>query len=294
MTPQVQVLEELTRVTPFGVRFWDVSTTQAAEPGLSVIIYPPAMPELRSTADVTRKGVYFFHDLPGMRQIEYGSGDDAFWAATPPQIPFTVEVSDPMGRYLPYRFSVLLPVHGTFGIVDSPLSPILTPDATWLPVFAAPARELGGPIGTVRAVLQDDTAGAPAAWALVTAQIPGSPLMIGLADDRGVLSMMLPYPEPRNSPFASPLGPGSTKLSDQTWPIAISVFYSPGAAGQSIRDLGDILQQGAATAWQDTARSAPAGNYTLQYAKELVLRSLDSASGRELPVLLITPAQSPL
>src|SRR5579871_6638034 len=48
-------------------------------------------------------------------------------------------------------------------------------------------------------------------------------------------------------------------------PIAISVFYSPGAAGQSIRDLGDILQQGAATAWQDTARSAPAGNYTLQY-----------------------------
>jgi hypothetical protein len=293
MTPQVTGLEEFTRVTPFGVRFWDVTAIAAAGAGLTVVTYPDGFPDLRFTADVNRTGVYFFHDLPGMRRVEMGSGDESFWAGNLPRIPFTVEVTDPLYRYLPYRFSILMPVHGLYGILDSPLSPALTPDATWLPVFSAPAREMPGPSAVVRTVLMDDAAGAAAAWTLVTAQVPGSPMTVGLADDRGVVTLTLPYPEPRNSPFASPLGPGSLKLSDQTWPLTISVYYLPGAPSQTLPDLEEILHQGAATAWRDTAHSAPAQGFTLQFGKELVLRSLDSATGRELPVLLITPASPP-
>jgi hypothetical protein len=294
MTAQVKVLEEVARVTPFGARFWDVTAIAPAGAGLTVVTYPDKLPGLRFTADVNRSGVYFFHDLPGMRRVENGSGDEAFWAANPPLIPFTVEVSDPLERYLPYSFSVSMPVHGLYGIVDSPLTPALTPDATWLPLFSAPARVLPGPSGVLRAALRDDAAGAPAAWAMVTAQAQGSPLTIGLADDRGVVSLTLPYPEPRNSPFASPLGTGSLRLNDQTWPLTVAVFYQPCGSAPDLPDLAEILQQGIATAWRDTAHSAPVQSFTLQFGRELVLRSLDSITARELPVLLITPASSPL
>jgi hypothetical protein len=295
MNPDVKVLEELTWVAPFGVRFWDVTTMAPAGAGLTVVTYPDGFPDLRCPAYVNRTGVYFFHGLPGMRRFENGDGNEDFWAANPPSIPFTLEVSDAQGRYLPYQFSVLMPAHGLYGSAASPLSLTLTPDATWLPIFSAPARALPGPSAVVRAQLMDDAAKAPAAWALVIAEVAGSLVMTAVADDRGVVSLTLPYPEPQNSPFASPLGPGSLKLSDQTWPLAISVFYtprpaSPGSANFVLADLEEVLRQAPATAWRDTAHSAPASSFTLQFGKDLVLRSLDSGTGRDLPVLLITPA----
>jgi hypothetical protein len=197
--------------------------------------------------------VYFFHGLPGMRRFENGIGDEDFWTAHPPSVPFTVEVSDAQDRYLPYQFSVLLPAHGLYGLVESPLSLSLTPDATWLPVFSTPSRAMPGPSAVIHAQLMDDAAKAPAAWALMTAQVPGSLVM------------------------------------------TVSVFYrpalsSPVAADAVLTDLKTILGQGEATAWRDTAHSAPASSFTLQFGKDLVLRSLDSGTGRELPVLLITPA----
>ncbi len=293
--PNVQVLEEITLVAPFGVRFWDVTAMAPAGGGLTVVAYPDGFPDLRVNAGVNRTGVYFFRDLPGLRQIENGAGDEDFWTTHPPSIPFTVEVSDAQDRYLPYQFSVLLPAHGLYGSVGSPLSPALTPDASWLPIFSAPSRVMPGPSAVVRAQLQDDVAKLPAAWALMTAQVPGSLVMTALADDRGVVTLTLPYPEPRTSPFASPLGPGSLKLSDQTWPLTVSVFYVPRPVSPNpfkfvLPDLQEILSQGIATAWLDTVHSAPANSFTLQFGKDLVLRSFNSGTGRDLPVLLTTPA----
>ncbi len=295
MIPAVQVLEEITLVAPLGVRFWDVTAMSPAGAGLTVVAYPDKFPDLRTTAIVNHTGVYVFQDLPFLRRMENGSGDDDFWSANPGSIPFTVEVSDAQDRYLPYQFSLLLPWRGLYGLAGSPLSLSLTPDATWLPVFSSPSRPMPGPAAVVRTQLKDDTAKAGAAWALVTAQVPGSLVMTSLADDRGVMSLTLPYPEPRNSPFASPLGPGSLKLSDQTWPLLISVFYTPRPVNPSssvfvLPDLQELLNQGAATAWRDTAHSAPLNSFTLQFGRDLVLRSIDSGTGRELPVLLITPA----
>jgi hypothetical protein len=289
MNPQVQVLEEVTRVAPFGVRFWDVAAMAPAGAGLRLVAYPNVFPDLRSEAGVNHTGVYFFHDLPGMRSVENGAGDDDFWSANPPSIPFTVEMSDPMDRYLPYQFSVLMPARGLYGLAGSPLS-TLTPDSSWLPVFSSPARPMPGPSALIYALLKDDTLKSPAAWALVRAQVPGAPVMTALADDRGAVTLSVPYPEPRNSPFASPLGPGSLKLSDQTWPLTISVFYLAGAGSGKLPDLEAVLHQPAAKVWHDTAHTGPAFGFTLQFGKQLVLRSVDSATSRELPVLLITTA----
>jgi hypothetical protein len=296
MNPQVTVLEQVVKVGPFGVRFWDVTAMAPAGAGLSVVAFPASFPELRSDAGQNHTGVYFFHDLPGMRRVENGSGDDDFWTANPPTIPFIVEVSDPQQRYLPYQLSVLMPAHGLFTLAGSPVSTTLTPDPTWLPVFSDPARLMPGPKAVIHALLKDDALASPlataedspAAWALVTAQISGSLMMSGLADDRGAVSLSVPYPEPTNSPFGSPLGPGSLKLSDQTWPLTISVFYSETTGVGLLPDLEAVIQQPAAKTWRDTAHSAPIDTFTVQFGKELVLRSLDSATGRELPVLLVT------
>ena len=50
MSTQVLVLDQVTLTAPFGVRFWDVAANAQAEPGISVIAFPKAFPELRTTA----------------------------------------------------------------------------------------------------------------------------------------------------------------------------------------------------------------------------------------------------
>lgn len=296
----VRVLEEISLVAPLGVRFWDVAAAAPAEPGLKITAFPKAVPEWRSIAIENSRGTYTFTGLPGLRRFENGAGDDAFWAANPPAIPFKLQVEDPQQRYLPFFFSVLLPVRGIFGILESPSSAALTPDPTWIPVFSSPSRSTGGPVAVIHAQLaelKNNAPGVAASWATVTAQFQGSPMVTGIADGNGLVSLFAAYPEPLNSsltsPIGSPPGTGRTKLTDQKWPVTISVFYTPSLDPKRPPDLEVLLLQPAAIAWRDTSQSAPAGDFTVQYGQDLVLRSLDAASGRELPVLLITLAGSP-
>lgn len=291
MSSAVTVLEQISLTAPFGVRFWDVAMVAPAAGGLSVTAYPDSFPELRTSGVENHAGVFCFSGLPGLRRAENGVGDDSFWSANPPSVPYTFEFSDPEYRYLPYRFSTRLPVRGLFALWESPLSSGLTPDPTWLPVFSSPSRSIPVPTGIVRAQLQDDTLGAPAAWAVVTAQAPGLPLSTGLADQNGTVQISQPYPEPSDGGSSSPLR--APNLTEQDWPVEISVFYSS-RTHRFQPYLEEVLQQSAAIAWQDTSHTAPRNQFDLQYGQDLVLRSVDRTSGRQLPVLLITPATSPL
>ena len=155
MTPQVLAIEEVSRVSPFGMRFWDVSAGAPAQPGLSVTAFPDSATELRSAATWNASGVYSFRGLPGLGPPENGAGDDAYWSSGLPSIPYTVQVSDPQSRYLPFQLSTRLPVRGLFGLFASPPLPVQTPDATWIPLFSSPAREVGSVTAVVRADLQD-------------------------------------------------------------------------------------------------------------------------------------------
>jgi len=131
-----------------------------------------------------------------------------------------------------------------------------------------------------------------ASWAIMTAQAPGLPLVTALADDRGVVTISQPYPEPVDHGTTSPLS--APKLTEQSWPVKISVFYNSAKGSQPLPNLLDILKQGNAISWRDTAHTAAADQFYLKFGRDLILRSLHSTSGRELPVLLVTPAGSPL
>lgn len=292
MSSQVLVLDQITLTAPFGVRFWDVATNAQAEPGISVVAFPKAYPELRTSATESPSGVFSFSGLPGLRNAENGNGDDAYWSANPPAVSYVMQVSDTALRYLPFQFSVSLPVRGLFARWDSPLSIGLTPGPDWLPIFSQPSRTLAGPYGAVRATLQDDSLGAAASWSLLSVQAPGLSATTALTDENGIVSIYQPYPEPATAFSPSPLA--APDLTSQTWPISVSVFYDRVPDQDGWPDLDSILQQKSAFAWRDSAHSALADDFLLSFGTELVLRSLDSNSGRELSVLLVTPATSPL
>ncbi len=293
MSSQVQALEAVTLVAPLGVRFWDVATAAPAEAGLTVVAYPDVFPELRSTATWNGSGVYSFSGLPGLRLAENGAGDDAYWSANQPSLPYTIEVSDSANRYLPFELPVLLPVRGLYALLSSPLISLPVPDPTWVPIFSSAARPVAGVSGTIRADLQDFS-GTPAAWALVAAQVPGLAPTIGIADSRGVITLPLPYPEFRSASAGSPLGMAPLKLSDQNWPVEVRVFFTPAVNQSKFPDLEALLQQPEALVWRDTADATFATTFTLEFGNELVLRSLNLATGRELPYLLVTTPGSPI
>jgi hypothetical protein len=292
MTTTVLVLEQLTLTAPFGVRFWDVANSAPAETGLTVVAWPDSVPQLLTTATQGPSGVYSFSGLPGLRGFENGTGDDAFWEANLSVAPYTVRVCDSALRYLPYQFSVMLPVRGLFALWDSPMSNALTPGPNWLPLFSSPSRVLPGPAGAIYATLWDDAADAPAAWGLLSSQAPGLPPVTALADDRGVVALFQPYPEPGGSGTTSPLS--APNLTSHSWPVAVSVSYNRIPTANAVPNLDQILRQHPATVWRDSAHTASVDEFQLSFGTDLVLRSLDSMSGRELPVLLVTPATSPL
>lgn len=291
----VQVLEQVTLVQPLGLRFWDHVTEAVISDGLLVTAYPVADPGLRTAAYANRSGVYSVRNLPGLREIESGAGDAAFWAAHPPQFDFVVEVVDTEGRFLPFRLPVKLPVRGIYAFQDFELASPL--DARQLvPLYSAPARMLAAPMAIVRAELYDPIRRTPAAWAVVEAEAGGAPPVRGIADDQGRVLLPFPFPEPQSFGLGSPLRPGGTRLADQMWPVDLKFAYTPQMPPPAIPDLTEVLKQLPARAWEDSLLTTPLTGTTLRYGQPVVLRSRSAASppgSTQMSVLLITPAGSP-
>ena len=111
MSASFRTFESQTLVAPLGLRFRDAATGEFVRGGLSVAVYPAGNPERRATAFVNNSGVYVVRHADGLREVEFGAGDGAFWDAAPKKN-FTVEVADAEGRFLPYSFQTALPFEG--------------------------------------------------------------------------------------------------------------------------------------------------------------------------------------
>jgi hypothetical protein len=266
LLPVIDVQESLTIVTPLGVKFRDESTGTQVSDELVVTLHPAAFPELKIAAIENRSGVFVFRRLLGMREVENGAGDDAFWAGHPPAFDFVLEVSDRAGRFLPYAFPLQLPVRRLLTLPAA--SPLAASDA--MPLFSAPSRLAPEVFGAIRAEVRDQVNGEPAAWALMEATTETG-MVRGLADQRGQLLLPLPYPRP-NITLGSPLHAGGPNVTDQSWNVGLTVRYAPRVPAPNRPDLEDILTQ--PIAFNTSA--------TLHFGQELLLAPL-----------LITPAGSP-
>ena len=308
---RLKVTDRLTMLAPLGLRFWDEVSARIVGDGLSVTAYPIDNPARRVEAFANRSGVYVLRNLPGMREVENGAGDDAFWNSITQKRAFVIEVVDAERRFLPFMMKVNLPERGVFAWQDptgsSPPSP-----AKGVPLYSSASRQAPPSMAVARAELREWRPGAnhegnPAAWAVLEARSSGRLLARGFADEQGRVALIFSYPEPVTHTLGSPPGgsppPASApQLRDQEWTIEVAARYarlSPAPAGDrpSFADLSDILTQPPARLWADSERGRPLSEANLQFGRELVLRSRDFTAdpieGAPKSVLFITPAGSP-
>ncbi len=280
--------EKITRVAPFGVRFYDPVGKQLVT-GLTVTARAAANPARVLDLFPNPSGVYVLQNAPGLRDFENGAGDADFWARLPAPRQYTIEVSDPRGEFLPFTFAAALPVKGLY-VWDCEPSP---PESSDVPLFSTPRRPIPAGYTAIRADLCDPIANQPAAWALLEVTYEGRVLGRGIADARGCLCLPLAYPPPVDFEPLSPMVTGAP-LTEQSWRVGFQVWYAA-LAGQP--DLCAILDQRRAPAahiwetWDSPPGAAWLTEAEIVYGRELVLRT--SEAGSPLPNLYIAPAGSP-
>ena len=298
----VRVLEELTGRTLLGIRFWDPALDEQVRDDLLVRARRADGVGPERTAVRTAGGLWAFHGLPGLHALERGdeAGEGAEPLASPPEpaaVRFLVSVEDARRRFLPVAFTVDLPLpyRGPWnpGLEASPQSSA----AARCYLFSSPNRPAGPGLAVVRAHLADadhngpDGAPAPAAHALLELELEGGGRWYGLADRRGSVAVLLPWPTVTGTIATSPPNGTFPPLARQRWSLTVRVRWSPGLPTQPVAggapDLRAVRQQELARLWPDAGPTVPELEAELAYGRELVLRT----SGR--PELLIEAAGSP-
>ncbi len=292
------VIERYTRVAPLGLRFWDPVAGAVVGSGLVVTAFLPAQPAQPFNASANRSGVYVFHHLPLLQELENGAGDADYWKKLPPRLAFRIEVMDLEQRFLPMSFTANLPHQGLFVPDCLPVASPLLPTSGLISLFSAPTRTVPAGMAVVRADLHELANGNPVPWAVVEATAAGRAPVHGLSDSQGQVAILFPYPEPQQIGTASPPGPGSPpagrrSLTDQSWTVKVRVYarhggfltspvsspLDPAAAAEAIPDLCQVLKQlesPPASAWGSLSPLVPLGDQVLFYGKELLVASKPS------------------
>jgi hypothetical protein len=296
---EIRELERQSIVAPIGFRFWDSLTNQVISNGLSVTVAPVTDPRRLLTVSPSRGGVFGVQHLPGLRAWERGAGDGDFWSAPQPAIDLRIDVVDLEGRFVPFTFRTSAPRRGLITWAQLGGSPISS--VSFVPLHSAPTRVVPGGAGVLRAQLVDAVTGAAAAWALLEVDVPGLGQARSIADDKGRVAVLFPYPTPpveslfdssplQTSPLTSPQTAG---LTQQTWLLPVRAAYRPLMPPPLRPDLESVFEQPPALLWADQARTSPLTLAPLQFGQETVLRSLD-VIGRPRPSELLVQAGSPL
>lgn len=262
------VLDRSSGVSPLGVRFWDAVTRSFVSEGLSVVAHPTSMPSHRVAVLANPSGIFMAQDLPGMRELERGAGDDAYWRSVARKR-FVVEVDDTLGRYLPFSFTADLPIRGLLvgpGVAGTPLASEPHDGAL---LFSTSTRAAPAGLTVIHAELWDAGAptpsgsplpGAPAAGALIMARVAGDPPVYGVTDAEGRAALFFACPEPP--------APGQ-----RSWPVTLSVRYARAAVRSRYPDLAAVLAQPAASLVTDPARGFAFSAEPRGPGEPLILRS---------------------
>jgi hypothetical protein len=216
-----RVMERVWRTAALGVRFHDTAAPGPPVTGLVVEVFPRANPRARTLAHANPSGVYVAHAVPGLRGFELGDPrPDAAWTAA--LRPYRVEVTDPLGRFLPMAFDADLPARGLFtgpaGWMSPPEAPL-----DGIPLFSAPSRAVPDPLAVVYAHLRERGSRREAAWSLLGVSIGGRSRGVGLADRHGRVAVVFPYPEPPRRALASPPEP----RNDFSWDASLTAYVAP-------------------------------------------------------------------
>jgi hypothetical protein len=271
------VIERVARVAPLGVRFWDELARTVIGDGLIVTAYRPGNPDRRFALVLNRANTYVLQNVPGLRELEFGAGDPAYWDALPAAQEFVIEVMDAEGRFIPFSLRADAPQRDRLEWLCG--SPPQRSGA--VPLISSPTRRLPGGYGVIRAELRDQARFdarakkyAPAAWAMLEAWYDGQRIGRGIADEQGRLVLAFPYPEPINPPLTSPPSGPRKRLTSQQWPIELRAFYSPLSLVLKIPDLCAALTQTPAQLHGNLSPPAVLAQVDVAYGVERIVKTV--------------------
>ncbi|MGH7862033.1 MAG: hypothetical protein ACREOS_07290, partial [Candidatus Dormibacteraceae bacterium] len=227
--------------------------------------------------------------MPGLHSVEYPLDGDVLGGSPSSTTRFTIRVDDEQFRFLPTVFRVDVPYRGIFPTETPPSPGAVAPPGVYL--FSAPTRPAPSTLAVVRAQLVeqlDATTTRPAAFAVLEVQMPGPSIWYGVADSRGAVLVVFPYPAFAVSPGV-PTSPTSTL---QSWAAVVRVRYSPSSLdfppGSATPDIRSVFGQPIGQIWPtsalDPAQAVVELSGRLFFGQPLVLRT-DSG-----PDLVIGPA----
>jgi hypothetical protein len=93
----------------------------------------------------------------------------------------------------------------------------------------------------------------------------------GVADDRGRVLVLLPYPEPPWQTGSPP--PTAVALSEQTWTLGLTARYAPAPNPVHPPDLCAVLSQPPATLLAARTPPVALSSATLTFGQPLTLRT---------------------
>ncbi|MCX7789845.1 MAG: hypothetical protein N2378_04325 [Chloroflexaceae bacterium] len=247
--------DTLTLPAQFGVRCYDLLTGVVVSAGLEVRLWPVGRPTGLVKATRTSAGYFVAEPLPG--------------PAAPR--PWTVEVRDSLGRFLPLRFTALAPLASPQGpaLASPPVEALALLERAEAPLFSAPTRPVPPGVGLVLADLWawDER---PAAWAVVTARTaprgaPGALVGLGMADQAGRLAL------PIRMPGGGRAGDGATL--DHPLTIRLQAYFAraAGTGAPAAPDLAEALAQPAVELLASHSPPTALGEFELFAGRPLAL-----------------------
>jgi hypothetical protein len=258
-----------------GLRFLDHTTGLPVLAGIRATAVPVDQSGVAVPGLAGPSGVVSFHQLPGLRDVEFPSAELAGGPASfPSGVEYFVMIEDGAERFLPAIFTVQLPLDPTGATL-----PLLD-----VPVFAAPARPVTPGFAAIRADLRDVDTDEPIAHAVVRVDV-GGVAGIGIADGRGRVLVLVQTPVVDRLRLGSPPGTGQAALGHQTWPVTVRVFAlsasAPAADRPGLRppwgtlpSLKTILtEQPQVSVYPVPGTSAPEWSGMLTAGTELILRT---------------------
>lgn len=290
-----RLVETVSRKTLLGIRFWDPALNTQIRSGLAAVLYPVENHRKQVYATCTRSGIYAFHKIPGMIDLETMPGDDEEAQPSPvPTSQFVLEVSDPKQRFSSVASSIELPLpyNGLF-LADDVGSPANQPQGFNL--YSSIDRYAPTQFAFVRGDLITRVTGQPAAYALVRVDTEDGFSWYGISDEDGKFAVMMSYPSLDISFGSSPPASEGIRLFQRVWTVTVSVMYEPLAQaalpGSELPDYSSVLSQEQAFLYTESPETdegeAMQMQDDLEYGRDLIVNTAGFSE------LYINPTGSP-
>jgi len=269
-------LENLLIRTPLGLRFWDHGANEPVRDHLNVTAWSREGGLTPIHAVRNPSGIYAFHGLPGLRDWEYPFDGQEFESSPPISKQYIIKIVDLHKRFLNAAAIVEAPLPDDRIFKDTINSPPERDKGFRL--FSAPTRATKPHLAVIRAYLWDELQDKEASYAVLKIGI-GATIWTGIADEKGKVAVLFPYPMAMRSLDTSPPS-GRIPFHEQSWNITVMAFYGGADVTRlpyaELPNLANILRQTQAKIYEKVTSSLDQLSETLTLGRQLVLRTLDT------------------